>query len=86
MNATNKTGLTKKVASLDEVIDTLYDIRCDVVHEGNYWGFNFATEGEGFPLILSGRNAKRILRVRISYADFRDIVVRGIIKAVQDII
>ncbi len=24
-----------------EVADLLYDIRCDVVHEGRYWGFSF---------------------------------------------
>ena len=26
---------------LHEVVDILYSVRCDVVHEGQYWDFNF---------------------------------------------
>jgi hypothetical protein len=27
--------------SLRQAVDALYDVRCDVVHEGKYWGFHF---------------------------------------------
>jgi hypothetical protein len=30
---------------LGQIIDLLYDTRCDVVHEGKYWGFSFSSYG-----------------------------------------
>lgn len=31
----------RKPMPLQQAVDALYDVRCDVVHEGKYWGFHF---------------------------------------------
>lgn len=71
-------------SSLDQLIDVLYDIRCDLVHEGTYWGFDFATPKN--PSILTGINIKSVIRVKMYYEEFRDIVARGIVCATQQVI
>ena len=71
-------------ASLDDLISVLYDVRCDVVHEGTCWGFDFASPE--CPSVLTGRHSDPILRVRMSYQEFRDIVAKGIIVATQQVI
>lgn len=69
---------------INSVVDVLYKIRCDVVHEGNYWWFNFATDTR--PSILSSKDGTQMIKLNIKYHDFKDIIVRGIIKATQDIL
>jgi hypothetical protein len=64
--------------SSQKAVDLLYEIRCDVVHEGNYWGFNFSN---GTSTITAGPQVNVIVNIR--YPDFRDIVTRGAIKAIQ---
>ena len=58
-----------KHLSLEAVVDHLYDIRCDVVHEGRYWGFFFSSDG--WSTVTAGSN----VAVRMRYPEFRDIVV-----------
>jgi hypothetical protein len=63
--------------ALQQIVDALYGVRCDVVHEGNYWGFHFhdgrmAIQNHGPDMIVS-----------IQLSAFRDIVVRGCISAVS---
>jgi hypothetical protein len=58
-------------------VDLLYDIRCDVVHEGNY------------RLCISRRtnvnvNTNPDVIVEIRFARIRDIVVEGCINAIKD--
>ena len=63
--------LEQRPLSLGAVIDALYDIRCDVVHEGNYWSFSFKTGHYG---MLSGEYD---LIAQISLHDFRSVVGVG---------
>ncbi len=76
--------ITQQESTLDELIDVLYDIRCDVVHEGTYWGFDFATPET--PSVLTGLNPNKVIRVKIKYQEFQDIVARGVICATQELI
>ncbi|MBU0656695.1 MAG: hypothetical protein KJ914_16360 [Gammaproteobacteria bacterium] len=80
----NGIGISEETSTLDDVIDVLYDIRCDVVHEGTYWGFDFATSEH--PSILTGVHVDRILRVKLHYQEFRDVVARAIICSIQQIL
>lgn len=70
-------------STLDDLISILYGIRCDVVHEGTYWGFDFATPES--PSMLMGIH-DQVVRVKMRYEEFRDIVARGIIVATQQVI
>ncbi|EGR4374131.1 hypothetical protein DDM70_17340, partial [Vibrio cholerae] len=69
---------------LDTVVSALYSIRCDVVHEGNYWSFDFANAYG--PSVWSSKDGNQILSVRLTFEDLKDIVVEGIISAVKDIL
>ena len=71
-------------SSLDDLVSVLYDVRCDVVHEGTYWNFDFASPE--CPSVLTGRHSDQVLRVKMSYEGLRDIVARGIIVATQQVI
>ncbi len=63
--------------NIEEVADLLYDVRCDVVHEGMYWGFFFRYEN------ITMLNINPKVTVKIGLSDLRDIVVRGCINAIQ---
>ena len=63
--------------NLREIVDLLYDVRCDVVHEGKYWGFHFH---DGKTAMI---NTDPDVNVYIRLQEFRDIVVRGCINAVK---
>lgn len=71
-------------SSLDNLVSALYDVRCDVVHEGTYWDFEFASPE--CPSVLTGSQSDQFLRVKMQYEEFRDIVARGIIVATQQVI
>lgn len=62
--------------TLQEAVDTLYRVRCDVVHEGKYWGFHFH---DGDVPIL---NVDPDVTVSITFLEFRCLVVRGCINAI----
>jgi hypothetical protein len=64
-----------RTLKLEEVVDYLYGIRCDVVHEGRYWEFFFCT-GE-----YTTYSTNSQVGVRIGYSQFRDIIVRAAIAA-----
>ena len=66
--------------SYDDVIDMLYKIRCDVVHEGNYSSFYFY-DGKNHMLVFAG---KYVVTPTISLNNFRGIIIRGCINAVKD--
>lgn len=80
----DKIEVIKKPRDLDTVVSALYTIRCDVVHEGHYWGFDFATDAR--PSVLSSKDGSQFLRVRLTFAEFQDIVAKGVISAVRDIL
>jgi hypothetical protein len=63
--------------TLREAIDVLYGVRCDVVHEGRYWGFHFS---DGNSAMMNGE-PDVIVNMRL--CDLRDLVVLGCINAVS---
>ncbi len=74
------TGITKhdrKPLPIQDAIDILYSVRCDLVHEGRYWGFHFH---DGKMPIL-GTDPDVI--TSITFSTFREIVVRGCIEAIN---
>ena len=73
-------SIVKDKALLDwkDVVMLLYAVRNAVVHEGNYWSFDFAFQDGA---AITG--TEEIIEVRIHYDAFRDIVVRAGIQAVN---
>ncbi len=63
--------------SLQGAVDALYDVRCDVVHEGKYWGFHFH---DGRTAML---NCEPDVIVSLTLAEFRSLVVQGCINAIE---
>ena len=61
-----------------KAVDLLYDIRCDVVHEGNYTDFAFH-DGQ-MEMVNTNPNVK----AEIPFVRVRDIVVRGCINAIKE--
>ena len=61
---------------LRAAVDMLYDVRCDVVHEGKYWQFTFHN---GHTPML---NPNHVIS-HITFDEFRAILVRGCLNAVQ---
>ena len=61
----------------DRVVDMLYDIRCDVVHEGNY--VSFAFHDGCTPMV----NTSPRVEAHLQLSDVRSVIVRGCIAAVQ---
>ncbi len=74
----SSTSLT--VLTLGEVVDILYSVRCDVVHEGRYWGFQFH-DGE-----TSRITGDPPVKVSIQLNALRNIVVRACIRAVETVL
>lgn len=62
---------------LDRAVDMLYGIRCDVVHEGEFWSFAFH-DGK-----MSMVNIDPDVITDITFESLRDIVVRGCINAIN---
>jgi hypothetical protein len=60
-----------------EIVDLLYDVRCDVVHEGHYWGFHF---NDGRTPML---NIDPDVIVNLTFLDLRAIVIYSCIEAVM---
>ncbi|CAK1756842.1 Apea-like HEPN domain-containing protein [Vibrio crassostreae] len=83
-NLVDKIEVIKKARDLDTVVSALYTIRCDVVHEGHYWGFDFATDER--PSLLSSKDGTQLLRVRLTFGEFQELVIKGVISAVRDIL
>lgn len=69
--------INDRTLSLEMVVDMLYDIRCDVVHEGNY--VSFAFHDGCTPMVNTNPRVEAHLR----FTEVRNIVVRGCIGAVQ---
>jgi hypothetical protein len=72
-------GITKHdrtPLSLRDAVDTLYDVRCDVVHEGKYWGFHFRRAD---PIL----NCQPDVIVSLTLSELRHLVVKGCTTAIQ---
>ncbi len=59
---------------LVEAVDLLYDVRCDVVHEGQYFNFLLPEGPEEEPLIIGLDDA---VEAHISAVELRQIVLEG---------
>jgi hypothetical protein len=73
-------GITKHdhyPLSLREAVGALYNVRCDVVHEGKYWGFHFRRGDD--PIL----NYEPDVIVSLTLAELRRLVVMGCITAIQ---
>lgn len=75
----------------EKVIDLLYDIRCDVAHEGRYWGFSFPDAITRRTIVNPHPRRSKVkhpetepVSARITFNEIRDIIVRGCIAAVQE--
>ncbi len=68
--------LGRRNLTVREVVDLLYDVRCDVVHEGRFWGFSFH-DGQT-PML----NADPDVIANMTLWQLRAIVVRGCLAAV----
>lgn len=67
-------GTDGNTVGLQSAVKLLYGVRCKVAHEGVYWDFAFAGP-------QPAKKGKAAVQARISYGDFRSIVVRGGITA-----
>ena len=70
----------------EEIVDLLYDIRCDVAHEGRYWGFSFPDGQQTRPVLNphpKHSKGKRPVTVAITLDELRRIIVRGCIGATE---
>ena len=70
---------TFKMLSLHEAIGFLYKVRCSLVHEGNYWSFQFAYPD--MPVMCG----EHLLTVKIKFEQLRDIVIRSGINAIKSL-
>jgi hypothetical protein len=74
-----RTGITthkREPSTVDAAVDALYEVRCDIVHEGRYWGFHFH-DGDT-PML----NCEPDVIVSITLNQLRNIVVKGCIRAI----
>ena len=60
---------------LDDVVDILYEVRCDVAHKGEYWGI--ALHDGTMPML----NVDPDVTAYITIETIRDIVVQGCVNA-----
>lgn len=63
--------------TLPGIVDLLYDIRCDVVHEGRYFTFTMPDERGGVPLVTI--IGERHLIARAPICDLHQVVLEGAI-------
>jgi hypothetical protein len=61
--------------SVRRAIDLLYDVRCDVVHEGAYFNFTLARAGDTTRWLTPSRTGSLI--PTISIQDIRQVVLEG---------
>ncbi len=62
------------------VVDLLYALRCDVVHEGRYFEFQMQEPGED-PCISGVGD--QVITVKMSIHDLRRVVLEGAVRAVR---
>jgi hypothetical protein len=64
--------------NFEKVIDLLYGVRCDVVHEGKYWDF-FFQDGQ-----MTMINENPVVEVCMTFKELRDIIIKSCITAIND--
>ncbi len=72
-------NISRSPFELCSVVDVLYSVRCDVVHEGKYWEFHFRVETDTTHMI----NLDPDVVVSITLNQLRNIIARACIYAIQ---
>jgi len=68
----------------DEAVDQLYDVRCDVVHQGQYFLFSLKLFSSSVSTLADPRaELGSIIVAHLSLADLRQIVLEGIVEGVK---
>jgi len=69
---------------LREVVDSLYDIRCDVVHEGMYFDFHMPQEEDATPLL--NEIGTRVVIVNMPLSRLRELVLTGTVAIITGLL
>lgn len=69
------TGVGTAALTVRETVDLLYDVRCDVVHEGQYFTFTLPEPTDRFQMITEYGGA--VLMPSIRALDLRQVVLEG---------
>lgn len=70
----------RETLSAEDVVKYLYKVRCDVVHEGYYWGFFFKERGI---TVTFNEKDNEIILPNISYDFLRNMIIKGAINAIK---
>jgi hypothetical protein len=70
----------------EQTVDKLYDVRCDVVHEGQYFGFHLKPEDSTFPLLADSAEPSLNLVAHVSALKLRQIVLEGLVEGVRKLL
>jgi hypothetical protein len=65
----------------ERAVDILYGVRCDVVHEGRYFEFHLAEEGDPDPVLSHWGGGYGVARMSLS--QLRQIILEGAVRGVQ---
>jgi hypothetical protein len=92
-------GRGRRYLSREEVVDVLYEVRCDVVHEGRYYDFNMRSTGHPMRTHRVLRKPQQIssrscfvpgwpfnLYTELSVSELREIVLRGVVTATRKLL
>jgi hypothetical protein len=71
----------QKHSDVRPIVDVLYDVRCDVVHEGMYYGFSMREDPDDVD-VLSMVGDKTII-VSMLREDLRRLILEGAIQAAK---
>jgi hypothetical protein len=67
-----------------ETIDLLYDIRCDVVHEGRYFTFTLPETTDGYPMITTVGD--EVFTAYVSITEIRRIIIEGAVLGANKLV
>jgi hypothetical protein len=70
--------------SLQQAVDFLYDIRCDVVHRGQYYVLSLPREDDDLPVFIPNRESPLTTDLRI--LELRKIVLEGAIRGARKLL
>jgi hypothetical protein len=65
----------------ERAVEKLYEVRCDVVHEGRYFEFNLRLPGSTVPELTDA--SAQGLEAYISSADLKQLVLEGVVEGVR---
>lgn len=65
----------QKYLTVEEAINLLYDVRCDVVHEGKYYDFDLKSDNDDTPTTTNYDN----ITAHITTTQLRQIILEGAI-------